>query len=362
MHFDSSVQKAPAASIPGGPWYKELNSYHWFVLFVCALGWLFDTMDQQLFNLARRPAIIDLLKVSASDPAASGKIAEYAGYVTTIFILGWASGGVLFGILGDRIGRAKTMILTILFYSLFTGLSVLSTSVWDFSVYRFLTGLGVGGQFAVGVALVAEVMPNRARPYALGWVQALSAIGNMMAAVAGIVLGQLEQAGAIGSAWRMMFVIGALPAFLAILVFKRLKEPEQWLQARREKKALGSMTDLFVDKRWRRNSIVGMLLAFSGVVGLWGIGFFSFDLLGSVLSKTFRAQGLTPAEIAGKTTLWIGITSLLQNLGGFLGIYAFTHVTARIGRKKAFAIGFVAAMLATAFTFWNLKASAIFSG
>lgn len=355
MHFDSSVQKAPAASIPGVPWYKELNSYHWFVLFVCALGWLFDTMDQQLFNLARRPAIIDLLKVSASDPAASGKIAEYAGYVTTIFILGWASGGVLFGILGDRIGRAKTMILTILFYSLFTGLSVLSTGVWDFSVYRFLTGLGVGGQFAVGVALVAEVMPDRARPYALGWVQALSAIGNMMAAVAGIVLGQLEQSGAIGSAWRMMFVIGALPAFLAILVFKRLKEPDQWLQARREKKALGSMTDLFVDKRWRRNSIVGMLLAFSGVVGLWGIGFFSFDLLGSVLSKTFRAQGLTPAEIGGKTTLWIGITSLLQNLGGFLGIYAFTHVTARIGRKKAFAIGFVAAMLATAFTFWNLK-------
>src|SRR5262245_677719 len=199
MHFDSSVQKAPAAAIPGAPWYKELNSYHWFVLFVCALGWLFDTMDQQLFNLARRPAIIDLLKVSASDPTASGKIAEYAGYVTTIFILGWASGGVLFGILGDRIGRAKTMILTILFYSLFTGLSVLSTGVWDFSVYRFLTGLGVGGQFAVGVALVAEVMPDRARPYALGWVQALSAIGNMMAAVAGIVLGQLEQSGAIGS-------------------------------------------------------------------------------------------------------------------------------------------------------------------
>ena len=129
------------------------------MLIVCALGWLFDTMDQQLFNLARRPAIIDLLGVSAADPDAAGQIAEYAGYATMIFMIGWASGGVLFGILGDRIGRAKTMVMTILFYSIFTGLSVFSTSVWDFSVYRFLTGLGVGGQFAVGVALVAEVMP-----------------------------------------------------------------------------------------------------------------------------------------------------------------------------------------------------------
>jgi MFS family permease len=355
MHFDTSAQNAPTGALPGSPWYKELNSYHWFVLVVCALGWLFDTMDQQLFNLARRPAITDLLRVSPGDPSAAGLIAEYSGYATMIFMIGWASGGVFFGILGDRIGRAKTMVMTILFYSVFTGLSVFSTGVWDFSVYRFLTGLGVGGQFAVGVALVAEVMPDRARPFALGWLQALSALGNMMAAVIGMVLGQLEQSGAIGSAWRMMFVVGALPAFLTILVFKKLKEPEQWQRAKDSKKHMGSMTDLFTDARWRRNSIVGMLLAFSGVVGLWGIGFFSFDLLGSVLDKTFRAQGLEPAVIAGKKTLWIGIASLLQNLGGFLGIYTFTHVTHRIGRKPAFALGFVAAMLATAFTFWNLK-------
>ncbi len=115
-------------------------------------------MDQQLFNLARRPAIAELLVVRR--PAASGAIAEYAGYATMIFMLGWASGGVFFGILGDRIGRAKTMIFTILLYSLFTGLSVLSTNVWDFSIYRFLTGLGVGGQFSVGVALVAETVPT----------------------------------------------------------------------------------------------------------------------------------------------------------------------------------------------------------
>jgi MFS family permease len=345
MHFDNPAQSAAAsASSAGGPRYKELNRYHWFVLIVASLGWLFDTMDQQLFNLARRPAIQELLGSGANS---APQIAEYAGYSTMIFMIGWASGGVLFGILGDRIGRAKTMMLTILFYSLFTGLSVLSTGVWDFSMYRFLTGLGVGGQFAVGVALVAETMPDRARPYALGWLQALSAVGNMLAALIGILLGHLEETGAVGSAWRWMFVVGALPAFLCLAIFRRLKEPEQWQRARRDKKHLGSMSDLFTDPRWRRNAIVGMLLAFAGVVGLWGIGFFSFDLLRSVLDKTDMT--------AGQKTFWAGMTSLFQNAGAFFGIYAFTHLTQRIGRRPAFAIAFVAAMAATAFTFWNLN-------
>ena len=342
MHFDSTVQPARQMA-PGDPWYKELSSYHWFVFVVASLGWLFDTMDQQLFNLARQPAIRELLHVKAGDPS----IAEYAGYSTMIFMFGWATGGVFFGILGDRIGRAKTMILTILAYSFFTGLSVLSTNVWDFSIYRFLTGLGVGGQFAVGVALVAEVMPDKARPYALGMLQALSAIGNMMAALIGMGLGQMEQNGVIGSSWRYMFVVGALPALLTILIFKKLKEPEQWQKAQKDRTKLGSMGELFTDPRWRKNAIVGMLLAFSGVVGLWGIGFFSFDLLRSVLTK----QGVP----AGQQTYWTGVTSLLQNAGGFFGVYAFTHLTARIGRKKAFGISFVLAAAATAFTFWNLK-------
>jgi MFS family permease len=346
MHFDTPGTKAPAPA-DGGKWYAELNRYHWFVLTVASLGWLFDTMDQQLFNLARRPAIMELLHARPNDPTMAGAIAEYSGYATMIFMIGWASGGVLFGILGDRLGRAKTMILTILFYSIFTGLSVLSTNVWDFSFYRFLTGLGVGGQFSVGVALVAEVMPDRARPFALGWLQALSAVGNMMAALIGITLGQLEQAGTIGSAWRFMFIVGALPAFLCLFIFKRLKEPEQWQRARDQKVKLGSMSELFGDRRWRRNAIVGMLLAFSGVVGLWGIGFFSFDLLGSVLDKA----GVT----GGQKTMWIGITSLLQNFGAFLGIYAFTRITHYTGRRKAFAMAFLAAMAATAFTFWNLN-------
>jgi MFS family permease len=335
--------------MPQRPWYRELTRYHWFVLIVASVGWMFDTMAQQLFNLARAPAIAELLGGHAPDAV----VKEVAGYATMIFMIGWALGGILFGVLGDRLGRAKTMMLTILCYTIFTGLGLFSTGVWDFCVYRFLCGLGVGGQFAVGVALVAEVIPASARANALGTVQAASAVGNMLAALVGIGLGQMQSAGTISSAWRYMFLAGALPAPLALLVFRKLREPEQWLKARAEKRKLGSFRELLTE--WRRNSIIGLLLAFSGVVGLWGIGFFSYDLLRPVLTRGFQAEGLTGAALAGKVTTWIGITSLLQNFGSFWGVHAFTWFTQRTNRRTAFAVSFIAAMFATAFTFWNLR-------
>ncbi|HUY91223.1 MAG TPA: MFS transporter [Pirellulales bacterium] len=279
------------------PWYRELNRYHWFVFVVAALGWLFDTMDQQLFNLARLPACTELLGTSASDP----RVGEYGGYATSIFLIGWATGGIAFGIMGDRIGRAKTMMWTILIYSACTGLSALSKSVWDFAMYRFLTGLGVGGEFAVGISLVAEVMPDRARPFALGLLQALSAIGNVTAALISMSLSHLEKTGAVGvgHSWRWMFVVGTVPALLAVLIRRRLKEPERWQANASEEavaKRLGSYSELFGDPRWRKNAIVGLMLAFSGVVGLWGIGFFSIDLNRLVFRKTFESEARDQGE------------------------------------------------------------------
>ena len=265
------------------------------------------------------------------------------------------------------------MLVTILMYSLFTGLSAFATGFFDFACYRFLTGLGVGGEFAVGVALVAEVMPDRARPMALGWLQATSAIGNMTAALLSIMLGEAEKSGIIGSAWRAMFVIGVLPALLSLFIFKKLKEPEKWKAANAKRLAdraeglagtglFGSLGELFGDPRWRRNTIVGMFLALSGVVGLWGIGFFSFDLIRTIFNAHFNElgakQGLSGDAlkkfVGGNLTFWTGVTSFLQNLGGFFGIYAYSRITTHIGRKPAFAISFVIAMAATAFTFWFL--------
>ncbi len=218
LHIDRNSLRTDSSR----PWYADMNRYHWFVLIVAALGWLFDCLDQQLFTLARVPAMKELLNAEGDTPI----VRSWSGWVTSIFLIGWATGGLFFGVLGDRIGRAKTMMITILLYSLCTGLSALSVSVWDFALYRFLTGLGVGGEFAVGVALVAEVMPERARARCLALLQALSAIGNISAAMLGLYMGHLEQTGV--SAWRIMFVIGAAPALLALIIRRRLKEPERW--------------------------------------------------------------------------------------------------------------------------------------
>lgn len=337
------------------PWWKELTRYHWFVLIVAALGWLFDCLDQQLFNIARVPAMRQLL--NTGDVRV---ITEYGGYATSIFLMGWATGGLAFGVLGDRLGRAKTMLITILIYSACTGLSAFSVGFWDFAFYRFLTGLGVGGEFAVGVALVAEVMPERARPHALGLLQALSTVGNVSAALIGMALGYLEQWGWIGhvGSWRIMFLIGAVPALLVVFIRRRLEEPERWrvaaASAQRDRK-LASYRELFGHPHWGRNALLGFLLAFAGVVGLWGILFFSIDLIRSVLRKTFEAQGLAPAIVAGKLNLWAGIASIMINIGAFFGLAGFSRVAERIGRKPAFAIAFVLAMLCTAFGFWFLK-------
>ena len=335
------------------PWYRELNRYHWFVLIVAALGWLFDCLDQQLFILARQPAMKDLLDVS--NPGELKAVADaYAGYATSIFLLGWASGGLLFGVLGDRIGRAKTMMITILMYSLFTGLSAFSVTFWDFAMYRFLTGLGVGGEFAVGVALVAEVMPERARPYALSLLQALSAIGNVSAALLNMAMGSLVERGVVESVWRPLFLVGAVPALLALVIRRRLKEPERWKNVSHEGAAarkLGSYRALFSDIRWRKHALVGLGLALSAVVGQWAVGFFTMDLVGNVLTKRFVADGLPENEVVGRVAYWKGITSLMINAGAFLGMYGFGLATQRIGRKPAFAVSFMAAMLSTAAVF-----------
>ncbi len=338
------------------PWYKGLTKYMWFVFIVATLGWMFDTMGQQIFTLARISAIESVLHINAADKIQATIANWYAGLATMIFMIGWALGGIGVGILGDKIGRAKSMILTILFYSAFSGLSAFSVHFWDFALYRFLAGLGVGGQFSLGVSLVAEVLPDRSRPFALGWLQALSAAGNMLAGTFNLILGMMQQAGQIQDSWRILFLIGFVPVVLAIPVFLKLEEPEKWKAAKASGSTakMGSMSELFGQPRWRRNTIVGMLLALSGVVGLWGIGFFTPDLIDQVFRKQF--VGLSPQEIKGKLTFWKGMASLIQNTGAFFGVYAFARITHRLGRRPTFAIFFVLAAFSTILTFWFLNA------
>jgi len=354
MHLDTPA--VPPADTTDRPWYKELTRYHWFVFAVAAGGWLADCMDQQLFNLARDPAIAELRGTREN-------LQFYGGLATMIFMFGWASGGMIFGIMGDRWGRAKTMLLTIFLYSLFTGLSAMSVGVWDFAFYRFLTGLGVGGEFAVGVALLAETMPDRARSYALGWLQASSTLGNISAALIGLTLAKLEQFDWLGDwkPWRYEFIVGAAPALMVVFFGRRLKEPERWKAMHDNLKPgqkIGSMVELLTTPVLRRNALVGLVLATSGVVGLWAIGFFGFGLTRNVFRVLLQNEGLTSRELDASLTWWTSIYGLMFNSGAFLGIYAFSRFTHGVGRKPAFAVAFIAALLSTAFTFLNLNSIA----
>jgi MFS family permease len=360
----SANPSASPAVVPDAnlPWYRGLTLHHWFVLTVCWLGWLFDTMDQQLFIMARSPAIKDLLPSAA----ARADITFYGGLATMFLVLGWATGGIIFGILGDRWGRAKTLMTAVLFYSLFTGLSALSVTWVDFSIYRFLTGMGVGGTFGAAVSMVAETLPARSRPYALGFLQVLAALGNVTAAGISLVLRPSAPLAGIAG-WRVLFVIGILPAILVLLIMRRLKEPESWVRAKEAEargdahhkgQGMGSMKELFGDPRWRRNVIVGIVLGLAGIIGLWGIGFWLPELVRTVTPAPTAAAvaaahpGMDTAAIdvvladaRATQDKYCAYAMMLFNGAAAVGTYLFALLVARIGRRPAFALIFTLALV-----------------
>ena len=221
----------------GLPWWRQLTGYHWFVFAMASMSWVFDCLDQQVFILARGDALKALLPAGTDVPV----INQFGGYATSIFIVGWATGGLIFGAVGDRIGRARTLAMTILMYSVFTGLTAFSRGWLDFAAYRFLTGLGVGGVFGLAVALIADSLPETARSGALGMLQALSAVGNVTAGLISMLMSRLGGAGLInpGDAWKYMFLMGAIPAFLCVWIQFRLAEPQKWVDARAKGKITG---------------------------------------------------------------------------------------------------------------------------
>lgn len=331
-------------------WYQGIDRYCWIVLVIAALGWLFDTMDQNLYNLVRAPSLTDLLKPHIADPTLlAAEVKAKGGIITSIFLIGWSMGGFIFGMLGDRIGRTGTMVLTILIYAIFTGLSGAPfVQSWEtYAFMRFMTAVGVGGEWAAGAALVAEVFPNRSRPMALGLLQALSAVGNMMASVVTLVLSNFQ--GGIEGNWRMAYFVGAIPALLVLWIRKAVKEPEAWHEAKSVGQELGNIGELFTHPVLRRNTIAAMLMATAGVGALWGVGFFSTDLVRAEL-KPFIGTLLTKEQVGQQVSTMF----LLQNLGAFFGMYLFAMHAERSNRRTALFIWFAAAWASVLTFFWSV--------
>lgn len=328
-------------------WYQGLDRYCWIVLVIAALGWLFDTMDQNLFNLVRAPSLTDLLRPHYPPDQLADAVRQKGGLLTSVFLIGWSVGGFLFGILGDRLGRTRTMVLTILIYAIFTGLSGLASN-WQFYAFmRFMTGLGVGGEWAAGAALVAETFPSRSRPMALGFLQALSAVGNMMACVITLIIPNLEHN------WRWAYFVGAAPALLVLWIRRSVKEPAQWHEARESAKTLGkelgSIGELFSNPILRRRTIAATLMGTAGVGALWGVANFSTDMV-----RAEMITGNIPRETFGTK---ISLLFLAQQVGAFFGMYCCAVVAERTSRRMSFFIFFALAWASILAFFWGIQGS-----
>ena len=336
-------------------WWQGLTREQWLVFTGASLAWAFDCFDLQVFNLARDAAMEDLI----ADP----KLAlEYGPYTTSVFLIAWAIGGLIFGALGDRYGRARMLAICILLYSLSTGLSSFSTGFIDFCLYRFATGLGVGGVFGLAVALVADSLPDRSRAPALGLLQSLSTWGNLAAALIGMLLGSLaaRQLLPFGLAhWQVMFLVGALPALLCVPLLRHLKEPPKWVAARNEGAArgieFGSYRRLLTHPVWASRAWLGLIVCSAGIIGLWGVGNFHPKIVGSIVEQHFIGAGLSPAELGSEKAYWRSIGLLLQNLGGFFGMLALANIAQVYGRRIAIALGLFLSVVSTWIVFRYMR-------
>jgi MFS family permease len=309
--------------------WRELTKYQWLVLTVAWLGWIFDSMDALIYNLVLTPALQDLLGKRAT----AADIGWCGGLILSVFLIGWAAGGILFGVVADRFGRARTLVITILIYAVFTGLAGTAHSWQQLMLYRFFTALGIGGEWAAGATLVAEVLPESLRVQAAGVLQSAWAAGYFLAAGVYLLLSPYG--------WRVMFFVGIAPAIVALLARLKVREPERWQQEKQRSPRTFPLAELFSPRR-RRDTIVGSTLAFVAVFGLWGATNWTPSLIAEMVGR-----GAGAANIARKVSyavMWL-------NVGALAGYLAFPPVAERIGRKAAFAIMMAGAALSLPATF-----------
>ncbi len=327
------MTSAPPTITP--KWYQGVTRYQWLVVLIASVGWVFDAFEGQLFNIQRNQMLADILHVATNDP----EVRRWGEYFLAPFLVGGAVGGIFFGWLGDRWGRKPTMVVTILFYSLFSGLTYFASTLWHVGVLRFLVAMGVGGEWAVAAALVAEAVPAHARAHMSGLFHSTSIIGTWIAAWVGIFT---------GANWRVTFLVGIIPALLVVWVRARVDEPESWREAKRKAAAgegatLGSFRDLLRTPRWARNAVFGTLLATVGLATFWAV-----VVSGQNIAEDFLLRhGAAPTQAASQAKWAYGN---IQAIGGGLGMVLFGPMAVRLGRRRTFVFYHVAALVVVPLT------------
>jgi SHS family sialic acid transporter-like MFS transporter len=317
----------------GSRWHRGISRGQWLALAAALLGWMFDGFEQGIVPLLARPALVDLLHLRDEDRLAAEasdatvraaavirvdrEVGDWNGKITAAFLLGAALGGWLFGWLGDRIGRVSAMALSVLVYSAFTGLCGLVQGAWQLAGIRFLAALGMGGEWALGVALVMETWPGEARPVLAGLIGAAANVGFFLT---GLAVMALEKTGLHVDAggWRWVLGICAFPALLTFLLRLYVPESEKWAHAARSGPRPG-LDAIFAPAVWRR-TLLGALLAGIPLICTWGgiqlIPLWVKQQTGDQRLVNYAQMGAAAGAVAGAI------------LGALLG--------QRVGRRKAY--------------------------
>ncbi len=317
-HVATPAPPKPAIASPPLSHKPPSGKGKWMALAAALLGWMFDGAEMGIFSMIGRQAVRDLLKTS--DEAVVGL---WFGIITAGFLVGAATGGVLFGWLGDRIGRVRAMALSVLTYAVFTGLCGIVAEAWQVGALRFIASLGMGGEWSLGVALVMEVWPNKSRAFMAGLIGAAANVGYLLVGFAGLALLQLiglfrEWMLAVGlpestvemlvrnNGWRLMMLLGTLPALLTFVIRIFVPESEKW-----EKEQESGSTS-----HWATQDLLGVLVGLAGpalIVYVWAVPHHALvRLVATLVGLTIAAVGYTypvmrffhRQQLAGGTEAW----------------------------------------------------------
>ena len=299
-------------------WSKSIQPYQWKTLFAAQLGWMLDAMDIMFYAFALT-AIQNEFKLSSAE----------AGALASVTLIASAIGGIFFGALADKIGRARALVFSIISYSIFTAMTATAQSVVWLILWRTLVGFGMGGEWSAGSVLVSESWPSEHRGKAIGIMQAGWAIGYILAAIISAVI--LPQFG-----WRILFVVGILPAFLTLWIRRNVQEPEIWIKNKENHKTKMSDSLLIIFRKpLLKKTLTASLLTTSVLFAYWGL----FTWMPSFLSKPVGQGGAGLGIV--KSSTWI----VPMQIGAFFGYLSFGFLADRFGRRPIFLSFLIAAAL-----------------
>ncbi len=285
---------------------RDLSPQQWKSGIAAWLGWMFDGLDMHLYVLVAGPFVAELLGVgSAKNP----EVGYYSSWIQAAFLFGWALGGGFFGMIADRMGRSRALVLTILTYALFTGLSFFAQAWWHLLVFRFLAALGIGGEWAVGASLLSETWPRRWRPWMAAVLQTGVNLGVIMASLANFLLASFP--------YRTVFLVGVLPALLVLWIRRSVPEPEEWQDAQQlTGEARPSFADLFRGSV-RRTTILALAVCGLSLSGHWAFLFWYLQHLRNLPS----VSGWTDAEVGQLVSKMVWLVMVSSIVGNFFAAW-----------------------------------------